>query len=149
MGKLYLLNVFPPGYGKEIYRKIEICGNSTLNDLCEAILDSLEFDYDHAYEFCMNNKMYRGGVCYQSHPEFDEPSCEIALDDIGLIKEQKFLFHYDFGEDWAFTVSVNKIAETKETFPPRVVKSLGSIQQYQDDDEDYDDEYDEEEWDED
>lgn len=144
MSKLYLLNIFPPGHGREIYRKIEICGNSTLNDLSDIILDSLEFDHDHAYEFCMDNKMYSRGICYQSHPDTFDLSCDIALDEMGLAKGQKFLFHYDFGDDWGFTVSVTKITETQETFPPRVVKSMGSILQYPDyDEEDYDEDWDE------
>ena len=56
-------------------------------------------------------------------------------------KGQKFALHYDFGDDWMFTITVSKISEVQENFKPRIIKSKGSIQQYPDwDEEDFDDE---------
>ena len=55
-------------------------------------------------------------------------------------KGQKFALHYDFGDDWMFTITVLKINEVQKNFNPRIVKSKGSIQQYPDwDKEDFDD----------
>ena len=45
---------------------------------------------------------------YQSDPEEDEPSADITLDEVGLCKGQKFALHYDFGDDWMFTITVSK-----------------------------------------
>lgn len=76
---------------------------------------------------------------YQSDPEGDEPSTDITLDKIGLYKGQKFSLHYDFGDDWMFSITVTKISEAEESFEPRIVKSKGYIQQYPDiDEEDWD-----------
>lgn len=78
---------------------------------------------------------------YQSDPEGDEPSADIILDEVGLCKGQKFALHYDFGDDWMFTITVSKISEVQEDFEPRVIKSKGTIQQYPDwDEEDFDEE---------
>ena len=78
---------------------------------------------------------------YQSDPEGDEPSADITLDEVVLCKGQKFALHYDFGDDWMFTITVLKISEVQENFKSRIVKSKGSIQQYPDwDEEDFDDE---------
>ena len=77
---------------------------------------------------------------YQSDPEGVEPSADITLDEIGLYKGQKFTLHYDFGDDWMFTITVSKIIEVQKDFKPRIVKSKGNIQQYP--------EWDEEEFDE-
>ena len=79
---------------------------------------------------------------YQSRPEEEgELSTDITLDEVGLIKGQKFSLHYDFGDDWMFTITVSKISEVEKSFTPRVVKSKGSIQQYPDwDEEDFYDE---------
>ena len=81
-----------------IYRNIEICGNSTLNQLCEVILEAFDFIDEHLYEFCMDNRMY-SEYTYQSDPEGDEPCADITLDEVGLCKGQKFALHYDFGDD--------------------------------------------------
>lgn len=78
---------------------------------------------------------------YQSDPEGDEPSAKITLDELGVVEKQKFSLHYDFGDDWMFTITVSKISEVQEDFEPRVIKSKGTIQQYPDwDEEDFDEE---------
>ena len=119
---------------------IEICGNSTLNQLCQVILEAFDFIDEHLHEFCMDNRMY-SEYTYQSDPEGDEPSADITLDEVGLCKGQKFALLYDFGDDWMFKITVLKISEVQENFKPRIVKSKGSIQQYPDwDEEDFDDE---------
>ena len=127
--KKYLFNVYPLGYGKEVYRKIEICGSYTLDDLCYTILDSFDFDNDHLYEFCMNNKKYDENNYYVK-PDEGERSTNIALDKIGLIKGQVFSLHYDFGDDWMFRIRVSKIDEVSKEEIPFIAKSKGYISQY-------------------
>lgn len=138
MNNQYSLKVYPVGRGRDIYRNIEICGNNTLNQLCQIILEAFDFIDEHLYEFCMDNRMY-SAYTYQSDPEENESSADITLDEIGLCKGQKFSLHYDFGDDWMFTITVSKIIEVQEIFEARIVKSKGNIQQYPDwDEEDFD-----------
>ena len=138
MSKQYSMKVYPAGMGRNVYRNIEICGDESLDRLCGIILEAFDFIDEHLYEFCMDNRMYSEET-YQSDPEGDEPSTDITLDKIGLYKGQKFSLHYDFGDDWMFTITVSKINEVGESFEPRIVKSKGYIQQYPD--------FDEEDWD--
>ena len=58
MNKQYLMKVYPAGRGREVYRNIEICGDNTLNQLCQIILEAFDFIDEHLYEFCMDNRMY-------------------------------------------------------------------------------------------
>ena len=88
----------------------------------------------------MDNRMY-SEYAYQSDSKGDEPSADITLDEVGLCKERKFALHYDFGDDWMFTITVSKISEVQGDFKLRIIKSKGCIQQYPDWDED---EFDEE-----
>ena len=113
MEKQYLMKVYPAGRGREVYRNIEICGDSTLDELCQIILEAFDFTDEHLYEFCMDNRMYRE-YNYQSYPEDGGPSTDIALAKLGLCKGQKFSLHYDFGDDWMFTITVSKISEIQE-----------------------------------
>ena len=129
MSKQYSIKVYPAGMGREVYRNIEICGDETLDRLCQIILEAFDFDDEHLYEFCMDNCMYSENS-YQSDPEEDDASTDIALDKLKLNKGQKFLLHYDFGDDWMFTITVHKINEVEESFEPRIVKSKGQILQY-------------------
>ena len=70
----------------------------------------------------------------------DEPSTRVKLDKLDLELKQKFSLHYDFGDDWMFTIAVQKIAVTAERVSPTVIKQKGSIEQYpewDEEDEDY------------
>lgn len=63
MNKQYSMKIYPAGRGRDVYRNIEICGNSTLNQLCEVIPETFDFMDEHLYEFCMDNRKYsRGGT---------------------------------------------------------------------------------------
>ena len=129
MNKKYTLKVYPVGLGREVYRVIEMTGGYSLNNLCEIILLTFDFTDEHLYEFCMDNRMY-SDCSYQSNPEYDEPSTRVKLDEIGLMVKQKFSLHYDFGDDWMFTIVVQKIEETSEKVAPSVIKEKGAIEQY-------------------
>ncbi len=72
---------------------------------------------------------------YQPHPEAGQASVRIKLDQLNLMKGQKFSLHYDFGDDWMFAISVQKVAETSEKKILRVVRGKGSAEQYPDWDE--------------
>ena len=137
----YTLKVYPAGQGRTTYRTMEISGKDTLDRLCEFILESYDFIHEHLYEFCMDNRMY-SEFSYRYDAEDGSPSTDIAIDEIGLVKGQNFSLHYDYGDDWMFTIHVQKIAEEPRKKPPVLLKSVGSVEQYPDWDE-WDDEDDE------
>ena len=129
MGKQYTLKVYPVGMSREIYRVIRISGKDTLDRLCSVIISSFDFIDEHLYEFCMDNRMY-SACSFQSDPDYGEPSTKIALDKLCLDKGQNFSLHYDFGDDWMFTIHVQKIEEEEQKKPPAIVKEKGEIEQY-------------------
>ena len=129
MGKRYTFKVYPAGKARTVYRVIRISGHETLDALCRIILEAFDFIDEHLYEFCMDNRMYSDDS-YQSDPEDDEPSTRISLDELHLEKGQNFSLHYDFGDDWMFTIHVQKIEKTEQDSEPVVVKAQGEIEQY-------------------
>lgn len=134
MENQYTLKVYPAGRGNAVYRVIEISGKETLQKLCSTIISAFDFIDEHLYEFCMDNRMY-SDYSYQSDPENGEPSVRVNLDKLGLVKGQKFSLHYDFGDDWMFTINVQKITEVPKAAKPCVVKEKGHVEQYPDWDE--------------
>ena len=131
----YTLKVYPAGMGREVYRTIEISGKDTLDQLCEFILETFDFIHEHLYEFCMDNKMYKD-YNYQYDPKYKvEPSTDFAIDRIGLVKGQNFSLHYDYGDDWMFTIHVQKIEEESRRAAPKLIKAVGHVEQYPDWDE--------------
>lgn len=143
MNNQYTLKVYPAGMGHDVYRTIEICGKDTLDQLCRVILDAFDFIDEHLYEFCMDNRMY-SEYSYQSDSEAGGPSTAVKLDKINLCKDQKFSLHYDFGDDWMFTIRVMKIIETERYHKLSVVKEKGAVEQYPDYEE-WEDEWEDEE----
>ena len=136
----YTFKVYPAGQGRNIYRTIEISGKDTLDRLCEFIIASFDFIHEHLYEFCMDNRMYSDDS-YQYDPEDGDPSTDIAIDKIRLVKGQNFSLHYDYGDDWMFTIHVQKIEDESHRSDPKLIKSVGILEQYRDWDEwDEDDE---------
>ncbi len=135
--KRYIFKVYPAGMSREVYRTMAICGKDTLDQLCEFILYSFDFIHEHLYEFCMDNRMYSGDT-FQSDPENEgDPSTDIEIDKIHLNKGQNFSLHYDFGDDWMFTIHVQKIEAVEKYEAPKLINSKGTIEQYPDwDDED-------------
>ncbi len=135
----YEFKVYPIGKGREVYRHISISGDHTLDNLCEIIIESFDFIDEHLYEFCMDNRIYSRNS-YQSDPESDMPSTRIQIDRLDLFQGQKFLLHYDFGDDWRFAITVLKITKSTHSVEPDILKSVGYLVQYPD----YEDEWDEE-----
>lgn len=126
----YKIKVYPKGRGREVYRIIEIDGNKTLDYLCRTILEAFHFDMDHLYEFCMDNKLYS---VFAIMP----PDTKIKLDKLGLEVKQKFLLHYDFGDDWQFVVTVQEKEKTSLPRKASVIKAVGHVEQYPEYDEEY------------
>lgn len=121
--------VYPARQGRTVYRTMEISGKETLDRLCEFILESFDFIHEHLYEFCMDNRMYSEDN-YQYDPEDGGPSTDILIDKIGLVKGQNFSLHYDYGDDWMFTIHVQKIEDETKKTSPKLVKSVGHVEQY-------------------
>ena len=129
MEKQYLLKVYPAKKSRVAWRKIEICGNDTLTDLCTIILDAFNFDHDHPYEFCMDNRPYSNNA-YTIDRDVDYPEINIVIDTMELYEKQKISLHYDFGDDWMFTIDVVKIVSVENYFKPHVIGSKGKVKQY-------------------
>jgi hypothetical protein len=125
----YTFKIYPAGRSREAYRVIEISGGKTLDDLCEFILETFDFIHEHLYEFCMDNRMY-SEYSYECDPQDDGPSTDIKIDKLELEKGQKFSLHYDYGDDWMFTINVQKIEETDGTVKSALIRSKGEVEQY-------------------
>lgn len=124
------------------YRHIQISGDSTLQELHNAIQDAFQFDDDHAYGFFMDNKRWSNRDCYYAPGAEDgyRSAGRYTLDQAGLYKGKKFLYLFDFGDEWTFQCKVLRVAE-EDTPVPVILKSKGEApKQYPDWDEDWEDE---------
>lgn len=146
--KSYVISV---SIGTGCYRHIKISGKATLEELSEAILDAFDFDNDHLHAFFMSNRAWDDEECYYSpYAEEEFPATDTCrLQFIGLEEGKKFLYIFDFGDDWKFQCKVLKVLD-EDTKAPEIVRTKGEAPQqypefdeddaYYDDDEYFDDE---------
>lgn len=131
--------------GTGCYRHIQISASATLFRLHQAILNAFEFDDDHMHAFFMDNKLWSQWDCYvssRSEPT-DRLSKRYSLQKAGLAKGKRFLYLFDFGDEWVFQCKVLREVDEK-TDIPCVIRSVGEApEQYPN----YDEDGGEDEWD--
>ena len=115
-------------YAPGIWRKIEIKGSQSLHHLHQAIVEAFEREDDHLYAFFMNNKAW--DISAEYGPPYGETdarnSMKARINSLGLQIRSKFLYIFDFGDDWEHPVTLLSIRKEipKGKFP-RVVASKG------------------------
>lgn len=126
--------------GTGCYRHIQISTSATLFRLHQAILKAFEFDDDHMHAFFMDNKRWSQWDYYVSAKS--EPAERLtkrySLQKVGLTKGKKFLYLFDFGDEWVFQCKVLRELD-EQTDLPGVIRSVGDApEQYPDYDDDWD-----------
>ena len=138
--------VISASLGKGCYRHIKISAAATLYDLAEAILDSFDFANDHLHAFFLDNESWSDGDSYYLEPDHGQrDSTKYTLEKAGFQKDLKFVFLFDFGDEWEFKCKVLKELD-EATKDAEVLRFVGEAPEqypdYDDDDEDDDDDYD-------
>jgi hypothetical protein len=148
-------------YDKRVWRKIEVLGNHTLDDLHMAIQEAYSFDADHLYSYFMSGKAWDSSDYEYYHPlaapqtpidkrmrtmmakirgtypEKRLAATKVRIQSLNLEPKQKFLYLFDYGDEWQFEVEFIKMGILENTSYPRIIDSRGeSPEQYMD----YDDE---------
>jgi len=123
------------------YRHIQISENATLYELHEEILDSFDFCDDHMHAFFMTNRAWDNDgeyICPDGDLDWAlEFSDMVKLSDFHLSKGSKFLYIFDFGDEWRFQIKVLRVID-EPIKVSTVLRSVGQISQYGDDDDDED-----------
>lgn len=139
MAKEYVFRVKPQG-SRNNYRVIRIGGRRTLDDLHMAILDAWDFTAEHLYMFSPDGKPYDRNGYYSPYDEENRNAAEAVLEELNLKKGDRWLYLYDFGDDWMFDVTVEGIEEGRGNKKAQVLEGKGELEQYP--------EWNEEDWDE-
>jgi hypothetical protein len=118
----------------DVWRRIALAHDHTLDDLVRAILRSVKFDFDHLYAFRYRDAL--GRTVEANHPNCDDgvPADTVELGTLPLQPGQSMPLVYDFGDSWRFNVKLERIdppGSVKNL--PRVIESHGKApQQYPD-----------------
>lgn len=101
--------VFKVSLWRDLWRRIAIPAGLSLDDLAYAVLDAYEFDHDHLYQFSYRNRF--GVEDKVNHPYLEEGpwTSEVLIGDVPLQVGQTMTYLYDFGDQWRFDVTLERI----------------------------------------
>jgi hypothetical protein len=137
---------------KSIWRRIALRGKDTLDDLHEMIFDAFDRFDEHLYSFYFpktppkrNFDQWIRDAKEYTHPgALDGPfgsdagdAMKTKIASLGLKKDQKFYYLFDFGDEWWHEITVEAVdAPAGRWKYPRVLEKKGkSPPQYPDADE--------------
>lgn len=115
-----------------IWRRIAIPAELTLDVLSSSILNAYQFDHDHLDRFTYTNRF---GVSKQiHHPYMEEPprTDEVKVGDLPIAPGTTIEYLFDFGDCWEFEVTLERIDPEDLTLSqPKLLEQHGrSPQQY-------------------
>ena len=111
-----------------VYRKMAVPTDISLDYLADSILKTFNFDNDHLYEFVFKNAY---GITERIvHPYIEEHcgvyTSECVFGELPLYQGMELMFRFDFGDDWRFMLLVESISTEDKRFPePKVIERHG------------------------
>ncbi len=121
--KVYVFKVALKG-AKRIWRRIALRSDQTLNDLHEAIFDAFDRYDEHLYSFYIPPLESQGRARLREATEYTHPyaaeepgpfsddpinnAAETTIDDLKLVKGQRFDYLFDFGDSWWHEITVEE-----------------------------------------
>jgi len=120
----------------DIWRIIDIKGNQMLSSLHKAIFKAFDRFEEHQYSFFLSNKPYDRENAYHSHgldaDETGKLATRIRIDSIALYGGPKFLYLFDYGDEWWHEIELMNVTErvTRASYPKVVKKQGKSPPQY-------------------
>ena len=124
---------------RNAWRRIVIPAELSTDELIEAILAGFDFDNDHLYELRLRDRTGRNITI--GHPDIDDVdhyTDEFAIGRLPLDPGQSMKFIFDFGDEWHFTVKLEKILPLDMSLnEPEIVASRGKAPRQYDHDDDW------------
>jgi len=103
--------------------ELEVPEDIDLLELHEVILEVLEFDDEHGFDFYLSNRWARSARQPIGDPDMDcweDPAFEQTVTSLfPLPKHRKLFYLYDHGDCWTFRVSLLRGAPTQATSDDR------------------------------
>ena len=109
----------------QLWFRIAIPANYSLESLASAILNAVKFDYDHLYSFSYENSF--GALERINHPYMDEGpwASDVMVGDVPLRVGQGMNYLYDFGDNWEFDITLEGVDPDKAVKKPVLLETHG------------------------
>jgi len=114
---VYQLKVVLQGISPMIWRRMLVQSNSTIADLHYILQIAMGWTDSHLHRFVIHAKQYEitqvGGLWFSDDPK------QVKLSDLGLRVRERFVYEYDFSDNWQHILRVEAILtpETNRSYP--------------------------------
>lgn len=105
--RIYQMKITLKGTKPPIWRRVEVPGELTLGRLHEVIQAAMGWYGGHLHQFTIDGMEY--GLPDEDLGIDIEDEDRMTLDRLQLGEKSKFLYQYDFGDDWEHDILVEKI----------------------------------------
>ncbi len=113
--KILQLKIWLEGISPKIWRRFFVSNTITFHQLYLIIQTVMGWDNYHLYSFRVGDKEYQDEKSEDFGDFDDEEILSSRKEKMGVLKvKQKFLYTYDFGDDWEHEVIVEKILGPEE-----------------------------------
>lgn len=104
---IYQLHIFILGISPMIWRRVKIRSDSTIADLHYIIQIAMGWTDSHLHRFIIHGKHY--GIAQIGGMGFSDDPRVVKLSDFGWQMRERFLYEYDFGDNWQHQIRVEAI----------------------------------------
>jgi len=117
LAHVYQLKVSIQGISPMVWRRLLVCSDSTISDLHYTLQVAVGWSNVHLNRFHIHGKDFGvshiGGICFSDNPE------KIPLSFCDFRIGEKFLYEYDFGDEWQHEVRIEKrlLLDPKKSYP--------------------------------
>jgi len=114
---IYQLKVWLQGISPMVWRRLLVRSDSTIADLHYTIQIAMGWSDVHLNRFHIHGQdfgvYHDGGICFSDNPE------KVPLSAFGFRTRERFLYEYDFGDEWLHEVRIEKHLplDPKKTYP--------------------------------
>jgi len=114
---VYQLKVWLKGISPMVWRRLLVHSDSTIADLHYTIQIAIGWSDVHLNRFHIHGQdfgvYHDGGICFSDNPE------KVPLSAFDFRTRERFLYEYDFGDEWLHEVRIEKRLplDSKKTYP--------------------------------
>ena len=101
---IYQLKVVLQDISPMIWRRLLVCGDTTIADLHYIIQIAMGWSDYHLHQFRIHGKRY--GICRIGGISFSDDPHTVRLKNLGLRIKERFYYEYDFTDDWQHLIRV-------------------------------------------
>ena len=112
---LYAFKVALRGVTPMIWRRLQVCGNTSLADLHSIIQIAVGWDDNYLHRFHIYGEDY--GISYVGGLYFSHNVHQVFIDDFGFDAGDRFTYTYNFFAHWLCDIRVEAITQSSSLTP--------------------------------